>query len=141
MPLRGPAGAVPAEAATDPIPVVGAVIERDGRVLCARRGSGEFAGSWEFPGGKVEPGEDPRAALAREISEELGCRIAVGAPITTTVHAAAHATISLTTYHGTIESGEPEPIEHAELRWLTPSRLAELPWAPADLATVALLHT
>lgn len=137
MPLDGPADAV----TTDPIPVVGAVIERDGRVLCARRRSGEFAGSWEFPGGKVEPREDPRAALVREISEELGCRIRVGAPITTSVHAASRATISLTTYRCAIESGEPEPIEHAELRWLPPSRLAELTWAPADVATVALLHT
>lgn len=71
-----------------PRAVVAAVIERDGLVLAARRpDKGHLAGLWEFPGGKVETGETPEQALAREIREELGCTVSVGAAITTTDYA------------------------------------------------------
>lgn len=115
---------------TADIPVVGAVIVRDGAVLCARRGgAGPLAGRWEFPGGKVEPGETPVDALVREIEEELGCRVRVGAEVTTT----AHPPIVLTTYWSELECGEPRAVEHAEVRWVTAADLAALDWAPADV--------
>lgn len=119
------------------IEVVGAVIVRDGLVLCAQRGpGGSLAGRWEFPGGKVEPGERPAAALAREIHEELRCDIAVGAPIATTRYDDGRVVVVLTTYWCTLTSGTPQLTEHSELRWVTPSGLGELDWAPADVPAV-----
>ena len=112
------------------IHVVGAVIVRRGSVLCARRGgTGPLAGRWEFPGGKVEPGETPADALVREIEEELGCRVRVGVEVTTT----AHPPIVLTTYWCELERGEPRAVEHAEVRWVAATGLAALDWAPADV--------
>lgn len=120
--------------------VVGAVISRDGLILCARKGgSGPLAGLWEFPGGKVEPGETDEVALAREIGEELGCTITVGAKIVSTRHHYDFATIVLTTYHCSLVGADPQPSEHAALRWLPAYKLGELKWAPADLLTVTHL--
>lgn len=84
---------------TTSITVVGAVIVRVGLVLCARRGSGmSQEGLWEFPGGKVEPGEEPTEALVREIREELGCGIRVLEPVTTTTHAYDFGAVTLSTF-------------------------------------------
>lgn len=124
---------------TGRITVVGAVIVRGGLVLAAQRGVGALAGLWEFPGGKVEPGESPRDALAREIVEELGCRIAVGDEITTATHHHDFGTVTMTTYTCALISGTPVPAEHAALRWLPPSELGELDWAPVDRPTVRVL--
>ena len=119
------------------IDVVGAVIIRDGLILCAQRGpGGSLAGMWEFPGGKVEPGETPQAALAREITEELCCQIIVGQPIASTRHETGSATITLHTYYCTLIAGEPEALEHAQVSWVSPGDLGQLPWAPADIPTV-----
>lgn len=123
------------------IEVVGAVIVRDDEILCARRGpGGETGGLWEFPGGKVEPGETPQQALRREIAEELGCTIEVGEHLTTTTHEYAAATIVLATYRCALVDGTPVPTEHAELTWLPPTELASLAWAPADVPAVGLLQ-
>lgn len=120
--------------------MVGAVISRDGLILCARKGgSGPLAGFWEFPGGKVEPGETDEAALAREIAEELGCMIRVGAKIVSTRHHYDFATIVLTTYCCSLDGADPRPSEHTALRWLPACKLGELRWAPADLLTVTHL--
>lgn len=124
-------------APTKQITVVGAVIEAGGRILCARRSSGPLAGRWEFPGGKVEPGEAPRAALAREIDEELGCHVSVGEEVTTTTHGYDFATVTLTTYRCRLLDGEPQRLtDHDEFQWLPPDRLDELDWAPADVPAV-----
>lgn len=120
---------------TQAIQVVGAVIVRDGHVFCARRGpGGNQAGMWEFPGGKVEDGEAPEAALTREIDEELECAISVGAKIVAT----PYANIVLTTYFCVLDDDTAEPVltEHVESRWLSHARLAGLDWAPADIPTV-----
>ena len=122
-----------------PVAVVGAVIVQGGRVLCALRGGGPLAGLWEFPGGKVEPGEEPRAALRREIAEELGCQIEVGELITTAVHRYEFATVELSTYRCRLAQGEPIASEHSRLAWLAPSELGTLSWAPVDIATVERL--
>lgn len=119
------------------VQVVGAAIVRDGLVLAARRGPGrQLTGMWEFPGGKVEHGESPAVALAREIREELGVEIHVGSHIDTTVHEYSFATVTLETFIATITSGEPIASEHSELRWCTASDLGELEWAPADVPAV-----
>lgn len=117
-----------------------AVIVDGESVLCAQRGpEGEQGGLWEFPGGKVEPGETPAAALAREIREELGCEIDVGAEVTTTTHAYRSITIALTTYYCRLVSGDPTPHEHAAIRWERRDRLEGLDWAPADLPAMRLV--
>lgn len=120
--------------------VVGAVIERDGLVLCARRGpNGTLPGLWEFPGGKIEPGETPQQALAREIDEELRCRIEVADEVTTTTHDYSFARITLTTYWCTLADGDPTATEHEELAWVPTASLASLEWAPADIPAVELI--
>lgn len=119
------------------IEVVGAVILRDGCVFCVQRSSAQsLPGMWEFPGGKVERGETPAAALTREIDEELGCRVAVGGRVARTVHEYDFATIDLTTYYCELIKSEPTLREHAASCWLPPHRLADLDWAPADIPAV-----
>ena len=122
------------------ITVVGAVLVRDGRILAARRGPGmSLAGLWEFPGGKVEPGETHQQTLRREIHEELGCLVTVGAQLTRTEHSYDFGLVDLTTYWCTLESGEPRPSEHDELAWVGVGSLETLPWAPADVPSVELI--
>lgn len=121
---------------TKQIDVVGAVVIRDGLVLCAQRGPGPMDGLWEFPGGKIEPGETPREALVREIDEELHCRVQVGPEVATTTHAYDFGVITLTTFYCTVLDGEPVLTEHAAVRWEPPSRLHLLEWAPADIPAV-----
>ncbi|MGE9809240.1 MULTISPECIES: (deoxy)nucleoside triphosphate pyrophosphohydrolase [unclassified Janibacter] len=122
------------------ISVVGAVIVRDGLILCAERGpQGSLGGKWEFPGGKIEPGETARAALAREIDEELECQITVGDLITTTTHDYDFGTVTLTTFWCELVAGEPVLTEHASVRWLAAGDLSELDWAPADIPAVQLV--
>ncbi len=119
------------------IRVVGAVILRDGLVLCAQRGpDGSLPGMWEFPGGKIEPGESPQVALSREIIEELHCEVVVGEEVATTTHEYDFGVVTLTTYYCQLRSGDPQLTEHAELRWVAPSQLAALEWAPADIPAI-----
>lgn len=122
------------------IAVVGAIIVRDGLVLAARRGREKAqAGLWEFPGGKVEQGESPDAALAREIREELRCRIVVGEHVETTEHSYGGTIVVLSTFLCELADGEPQATEHAELRWVAASHLRALDWAPADVPAVQRL--
>ena len=120
--------------------VVAAVIEKDGLLLCAQRpDSGELARTWEFPGGKVEPGESHSQALEREIDEELGLCIQACEHIHTVEYRYAAFSISLHAYRAAILSGEPRCNEHQALRWLRVDELRTLDWAPADLPVVDLL--
>lgn len=116
------------------IEVVCAVIEREGRVLAARRNAG---GSqpllWEFPGGKIEPGESERAALVREIREELGIAVDPHTALSAVVHTYLTLTITLRPWLCRLTAGEPIPHEHAAIRWCGPGELRTLDWAPADL--------
>ena len=123
------------------VEVVGAVIVRDGRILCAKRGGdGLLPGLWEFPGGKVEPTESKREALVREIFEELAAGVHVGAEIECTTHDYDFATVTLTTFYCSLVSGEPEKSEHSELLWLEPQELSSIDWAPADIPAVAKIR-
>lgn len=123
------------------INVVGAVIARDGEILCAQRGlTGSLPGMWEFPGGKIEPGESPRAALEREIAEELECVVSVGEEVTTTTHEYDFGIVTLTTFYCELLDGTPNLTEHAQIVWLPPAELDALDWAPADIPAVALIQ-
>ena len=123
------------------IDVVGAVVLRDGAVMCVQRGpAGALAGKWEFPGGKIEPGESPREALVREIREELECIVEVQGHVETTAHEYEFAIIRLDTYFCELTAGEPRLSEHAAIRWLPPAALGTLDWAPADIPAVARIQ-
>ncbi|GAA4897421.1 (deoxy)nucleoside triphosphate pyrophosphohydrolase [Tessaracoccus lubricantis] len=122
------------------ITVVGAVSVRDGRILAARRSEAmSLPGLWEFPGGKIEPGETPQETLRREIDEELGCTVEVGDFLTRTEHQYSFGLVDLSTYWCRIVDGEPEPTEHAEVRWVDADELAGLEWAPADVPAVEMI--
>lgn len=123
------------------IDVVGAVIVDDGLVLCAQRGPhGALAGLWEFPGGKIEPGEVARGALEREIAEELGCVVEVGNEVTTTTHVYVFGVVTLTTFWCRLVEGTPDVAEHAAIKWLAPAEMDTLAWAPADIPAVELIR-
>jgi 8-oxo-dGTP diphosphatase len=123
------------------INVVGAVIVRDGKILCARRGGdGALAGLWEFPGGKIEAGETPREALHREIDEELHCTINVRDEVANTTHEYDFGVVSLTTFYCELVNDTPRLTEHTEVRWLRPEALQSLEWAPADIPAVAKIQ-
>jgi 8-oxo-dGTP diphosphatase len=123
------------------IHVVGAVIVREGLVLCARRGmGGALGGLWEFPGGKIEPDESARDALLREITEELECEVAIGDEVTTTTHPYDFGDVVLTTFWCELSVGEPNLTEHSEVRWLPPADLDSLDWAPADIPAVRIIQ-
>jgi 8-oxo-dGTP diphosphatase len=119
--------------------VVGAAIMRDGRVLAARRTfPAEAAGRWEFPGGKVEPGETPSDALVREIAEELGCTIEVTSWLPERV--AIGERHVLTVARAVLVDGDPRPHEHDEVRWLGPGELDDVDWLDADRPFVVSLR-
>jgi 8-oxo-dGTP diphosphatase len=122
--------------------VVAAVIERDGRILAARRLPGGEAGEkWEFPGGKVEIGETSEQALVREIYEELGFTIAVGMPIGTFVSAQEKCVLHLHCFWCSVEAGEPQLHAHSALRWCAAGELRGLDWASADVPAVDAILT
>ncbi|MFI7428700.1 (deoxy)nucleoside triphosphate pyrophosphohydrolase [Micromonospora sp. NPDC049836] len=125
----------------EPRVVVGAAIISDGRVLaCARAAPPEVAGRWEFPGGKVEPGEAETAALARECAEELGVRVEIGARVGRDVRM-AHGRSVLRVYVARLLHGDqPEALEHSDLRWLSAGELDTVDWLPADEPVVAALR-
>ncbi len=124
------------------IVVAGVIHDHTGRVLLARRPAGRhMAGLWEFPGGKVDDGEAPAAALVRELAEELGVMALVDAPITFALHEEPDRRILLLFYTVRITAGTPRPIEGQELAWVAPAALPDYPTPPADAALVARLAT
>ena len=119
-----------------------ALIDPDGRVLLAQRPEGKaMAGLWEFPGGKVEPGERPEASLIRELDEELGIetRAACLAPLAFASHAYEHMHLLMPLYACRRWWGTPVPREGQALRWVRPRAMRDLPMPPADEPLVAHL--
>ena len=120
-----------------------ALIDTDGRVLIAQRPEGKhLAGLWEFPGGKVEPGERPEAALVRELKEELGIDVteACLSPFVFTSHAYESFHLLMPLFLCRRWSGVVEKREHAALAWVRPNGLSDYPMPPADAPLVAWLR-
>jgi 8-oxo-dGTP diphosphatase len=114
--------------------VVAALIERGGEVLVARRKpTGERANLWEFPGGKVEPGEGERAALSRELREELGVRVQVGEEYARVEHVYPDLQVELALYRAALHDSDPKPLQAQELRWVRRRELPGLDFCEADV--------
>ena len=121
------------------VEVVAAVIEDDDRFLLTRRQAGvHLAGLWEFPGGKLDPGETGRGALARELREELDVDVEVGERMFQTRHAYADRTVELSFYRCSLKSA-PQPLLGQEMRWVPRAELALLGFPPADNELIAML--
>lgn len=121
---------------------VSAVILRDGagRILICRRGpGGSCAFLWEFPGGKVETGEDPAVCAVRECREELGVEVVLTVLFGTAHYDYPERSIDFTFYDGVIAQGVPEQRVHTELRWVRPEELGDYSFCPADVEIVRRL--
>ncbi len=123
------------------IKVVAAVIKavnENGKpiIFATQRGYGEFKGGWEFPGGKIEPGETAQEALKREILEELDTEILVGKLIDTIEYDYPKFHLSMECFLSEIISGELVLKEHEAARWLTKEQLNEVEWLPADITLI-----
>ncbi len=123
------------------IRVVAAVIRRDGRILVARRHAhADRGGKWEFPGGKVEPGEAEEAALVREIREELDCGVSVGPLLARTTHRYTDLEVELAFFACTLPpESVPHPVGAAALDWALPGDLARYDFCEADLPVLPVL--
>jgi 8-oxo-dGTP diphosphatase len=136
---------MPATAAEPRLLLVAAValVDADGRVLLAQRPEGKsMAGLWEFPGGKVNPGETPETALIRELGEELGIDVAASclAPLTFASHSYPGFHLLMPLYVCRKWSGTPVAREGQRLAWVRPARLGDYPMPPADTPLIATLR-
>ena len=120
--------------------VVAAIVVKDGAVLATERGYGEYEGWWEFPGGKIEEGESPEAALTREIHEELNAAIEVGDCLCTAEYDYPTFHLSMQCFLCTLVDEDFELIEHHAARWLDAANLNAVKWLPADLQVLAAIR-
>lgn len=123
--------------------LVGVAIIWDGeQILIDRRlPTGSLGGLWEFPGGKVEPGESIAACIAREVQEELALTVEVGDRLIAIQHDYLDFTVELVAHHCRYLGGEPQPLSCDEIRWVTVAELANYPLPPANGAIVEALQT
>ena len=121
------------------IEVVAAVIHKDAAYFATQRGYGEFECMWEFPGGKIEPGENRESALKREIQEELGIDITIDKFLCTTDYDYPSFHLTMHCYLCSVESGKIELKEHKSARWLTVESLDSVEWLPADMEVIVKL--
>lgn len=118
------------------VKVVAAAIYQEGKVLAAQRGYGEFKGGWEFPGGKIEPGETPEQAIVREIQEELAATIEVKEKIGTVEYDYPAFHLTMHCFWATLKDGEPKLLEHERARWVDKNTIRNVGWLPADMELV-----
>lgn len=119
-----------------------ALVDSDGRVLLSQRPEGkQLAGLWEFPGGKVEPGETPEETLVRELKEEIGIdtKVACLAPLTFASHAYDDFNLLMPLYVCRRFWGIPQPLEGQALKWVKPKQLRDYPMPPADAPLIPFL--
>ncbi len=123
------------------VKVVAAVIRRGNKIFATQRGYGEYKDGWEFPGGKVEPGESPRDALVREIREELDADITVGEKIVTVNQDYTDFYLSMDCFWASLNEGEQlKLLEHEAARWLSCDELDSVEWLPADVKVVEAIR-
>lgn len=128
---------------SEPVPVVCAVIERNGHILVAQRPPTKLLPlKWEFPGGKVEPGEQPATAIVREIREELGCEVQITRALPPFVHDYKTVVIAMIPFVCTLAPTSPEPVahEHVALAWVSLEELPRYDLAAADWPVVTALR-
>ena len=114
--------------------VCGVIENSDGQFLACLRPAGKHLGGlWEFPGGKVDPGESPQSALARELLEELAVVVEVGLPLGPVIWNYGERTIRLLPFRCRITGGDLQAIEHEQLFWCSPENFNDLVWADADI--------
>ena len=123
------------------IEVVATILHRDGAYFATQRGYGEFDGMWEYPGGKIEPGESRKVALRREIQEELGIDIIIENLLCTTEYDYPSFHLTMHCYLCSVASGEIELREHKSARWLTAETLDSVEWLPADKEVIDKLRS
>ena len=121
------------------IEVVAAILRKGERVFATQRGYGDWKDLWEFPGGKIEPGEGPEEALVREIREELGAQIAVESYLTTIDYDYPAFHLHMGCYLCRVTGGELTLKEHEAARWLSRDELDAVAWLPADRTIIELL--
>jgi 8-oxo-dGTP diphosphatase len=120
--------------------VTAAIIERDGMVFIAQRRPGKhMGGKWEFPGGKIEPGESPEESLARELDEELDVRAEIGEFLCRAFYEGEGVSLELLVYRARI-SGSPRLVEHQDMRWVRPEELLSYDLADSDRRVVESLE-
>ena len=121
------------------VKVVAAIIRDGNKVFATQRGYGDYKDGWEFPGGKIEPGETPQQALVREIREELDTDISVGDCLTTIEYDYPAFHLSMQCFWCRILDGTPVLKEHEAARWLDPDDFDHVDWLPADLTIIDLI--
>ena len=122
------------------INVVAAIIRDGNKIFATQRGYGEHKDGWEFPGGKIEPGETPQQALVREIKEELDTEIVVGALLTTIEYDYPAFHLNMQCFWCRIVEGTPVLKEHEAARWLDVENLESVKWLPADQIIISLIR-
>ena len=124
------------------IRVTAAIIEREGKILIAKRKAGDdlFAGLWEFPGGKIEEGETPEECMARELKEELDIEVEVGELISSNKHKYPHGIFELLAYRVKHISGEMILNDHDEIKWVTVDEISNFEFPPADIPIITHLE-
>ena len=124
------------------IRVTAAIIVENGRILATQRHDHDSTGGkWEFPGGKIEPGETPEACLRRELQEELGVDAEIGELFMETTHAYPSKTVELLVYHAAIRAGTIALHAHQACRWMQINELDQLDWLAADRPIVAKIQS
>lgn len=122
------------------VKVVAAIIKDGDKIFATQRGYGEFKDGWEFPGGKIEPGETPQGALKREIREELETEIEVGEWIDTVEYDYPDFHLSMDCFLCTIKSGDLVLKEHEAAKWLSKDTLYSVEWLPADVELIGKIE-
>ena len=119
--------------------VVAAIIKEENKIFATQRGYGDYKDGWEFPGGKIEPGETPEQALVREIQEELDITITVERHVVDVSYDYPQFHLEMGCFLCSIAKGTPRLLEHEAARWLSTSELDALDWLPADVLVVDAL--
>ena len=122
------------------IKVVAGIIKDSNKIFATQRGYGEFKDGWEFPGGKMEPGETPQEALARELKEELAIDVSVGDFLCTVDYDYPTFHLTMHCFYCSVVGGELTLLEHEAAKWLKMSELHSVNWLPADVEVVAALE-